>query len=402
MTHPIIVYALVGGTILAVPAVFADGLSAAPASAVAATHTSAAAACPDKVAPAKYPNGVVVTPGTLEMGKMMDVEARKIKFELTNSNTMTVKVLRVRAGCSCTKVTDFPKDPILPGGKVTVTLEVLGDKLPRGEFKRTAMVEFEGLTPSTVPLKYTGAKTQPIMITPRPSVKLGKLADLAATWTRTFEIIGNLDDGETLTLGVPVCFAPLKAELKVLKPSHYQLTVTQTGTRHWGAFTDRVYVPVTIPVRHSPILLIFSGSVGEHLVARPVLFWFPLTMAGKTAPDVRRTVKISQGAKAVRVVKAEEVKAKLPLGIKLAGVTQEGPCAVVELEFAPEFFATERRERLSFSTPVGQTNALVAVGGEKPMAMQQAVDESVVPVDAVDKPAPGDAPEGDGNGASAK
>lgn len=401
MTHSTLC-ALLGGALLAIPAVFAADLPVASAPAVAVTHSCAAAACPDKAAPFKSPNGMVVAPGLFDMGRMMDVEARKIKFELTNANTMAVKVLRVRAGCSCTKVTDFPKEAIPPGGKVTVTLEVLGDKLPRGEFQRTAMVEFEGLTPPTVPLKYTGAKTQPIMITPRPAVKLGKLADPATVWTRTFEITGNLENDQQLTLGVPVCAPPLKAELKALKPSHYQLTVTQTGTRGWGTFRDRVRVPVTVPAGYDSIQFTFSGQVGERLSVKPMLVWFPAATADKPAVTVRRSFKISQGAKAVRMVKADAVKAKLPSGIKLVGVTQDGPRAVVELEFAPEFFAAERREKLSFSTSVGQTAVMVAVGGEKPMAMRQRAGENeVAPVEAVDENASGDAPEANDNGAPA-
>ena len=76
----------------------------------------------------------------------------------------------MRAGCSCTKVTRLFQGTDPPGrqSEVVVTLEVLAEKLPRGQFQRTAMVEFEGLTPPTVPLKYTGAKTQPIMIFPPP------------------------------------------------------------------------------------------------------------------------------------------------------------------------------------------------------------------------------------------
>lgn len=391
--------AFLSGALLAAPvavAVAAD-LPAVPAPVVAATHSCAAAACPDKAAPFKSPNGMVVAPGLFDMGKMMDVEARKIQFALTNSNTMAVKVLRVRAGCSCTKVTDFPQAPIPPGGKVTVTLEVLGDKLPRGEFQRTAMVEFEGLTPPTVPLKYTGAKTQPIMVKPRPAVKIGKLAEPATMWTRTFEIMGNLENDLPLTLGVPLCAPPLKAELKAIKPSHYQLTVTQTGTRVWGTFRDRIRVPVTVPAGHDPILFTFSGQVGERLLTRPMLFYFPLATAGKPAAAMRRTIKISQGAKATRVVKAEDVKAKLPPGVKVVGVTQAGPRAAVELEFAPEFFSKERRENLFFSSPVGRAAAVVAVGGERPMSMRQSGDEAVAPAAAADD----DAPAGDDKAAPA-
>jgi hypothetical protein len=257
------------------------------------------------------------------------------------------------------------------------------------------------LTPPTVPLKYTGAKTQPITIKPRPSVKIGKLADPATTWTRTFEITGNLDKDLQLTLGVPVCTPPLKAELKALKPSHYQLTVTQTGTRGWGTFRDRVRVPVITPAGHDPLLFTFSGQVGERLSVRPVLFYFPVTLADKPAVMARRTIKISQGAKAVRVVKADEVKAKLPPGVKVAGVTQAGPRAAVELEFAPEFFAKERREKMFFSTPVGQAVAVVAVGGEKPMTMRQAMDEEVATIKTTDDAAYDDAPVEDDNGAPA-
>ncbi|MEI8079467.1 MAG: DUF1573 domain-containing protein [bacterium] len=393
MTHPIIIYALVGGALLAAPAVLAADRPVAPATVVTTKKACAVAACPDQAVPFKAPNGIVVTPGLLNMGRMMDFEARKIQFELTNANTMAVKVLRVRAGCSCTKVTDFPKAPIPPGGKVTVTLEVLSDKLPRGEFQRTAMVEFEGLTPSTVPLKYLGSKTQRIMIMPNPTVRLGKLKEPAATWTSTFEIVGNLEDGKSLVLGVPVCSAPLKAEIKTIKTSHYRLTVTQTGARGWGSFKDRIRVPVTAPGGSAPLLFTFSGRVGELLQVRPLMMWFPLVTVAEKPATVRRTIKISQGAKPTQVVKATDVKVTLPPDVKVLEVTQAGSRATVELEFAPTFFAKERIEKVVVSTPVGQASFAVVVGGEKPLFKQPYSDELVTPVETADETPVGAVPE---------
>ncbi|MFA5205605.1 MAG: DUF1573 domain-containing protein [Lentisphaeria bacterium] len=362
-----------------------------------AADAATPAATPAAAAVFKAPNGIVVSPATIDLGRMMDAEARKIQFELTNTNTMAVKVLRIRAGCSCTNVTDFSAEPVLPGGKMAVTLEVLGDKLPKGEFKRTALVEFEGLVPATVPLKYVGAKNQPITIIPRSSVRLGKLTDPAATWTRRFEIIGDLDKGQVLTLGTPIFPALLKAELKAIKPSHYQLTVTQTGTRAWGAFKDRIQVPVTAPPGYAAISFSFSGQVGERLLAKPVMVWFPEATATKpVSAAVRRTFKVSQGAKPTRPVKAEELKVELPTGVKMVAVNQAGLRAVIELEFAPEFFSKERREKLLFSTAMGRAMAVAAVGGESPMSLQQAASEEIRSSYAVEEKAADDEPAEDG------
>ena len=111
---------------------------------------------------------------------------------------------------------------------------------------------------------------------------------------------------------------------------------------------------------------------------------------------MRRTIKVSQGAKAPQLVKAADVKVTLPPGVKMVGVTQAGPRAAVELEFAPAFFAKERIERVFVSTPVGKMSLAVVVGGEKPFSTQPSSDELVTPVDTSDEAAAGAVPEGEG------
>jgi hypothetical protein len=89
---------------------------------------------------------------TVNLGKIPQNTPAVVEFELTNSGKSPLVITNVTAGCSCT-VTDYPREPIMPGksGKVKATYNAAA----LGPFTKSVTVT-ANTQPETTILTFSG------------------------------------------------------------------------------------------------------------------------------------------------------------------------------------------------------------------------------------------------------
>ncbi len=236
--------------------------------------------------------GVAVEPaGLLQLGTVRAWEDAPVLFRIVNRTDKPVRIVQVRAGCSCTIAEPPPKEPMQPGKSVPLRLRVVAGKLCEGTFERTAFVELEGAPVRLLTVRYAGTVAEAIAVTPSRNIRLGLIAEPDEPWERTFEITGALPDVKRVVLGKPEADGGLLVSLAETARAKYVLTVKPTLPQARGRFLAHVRIPVVKPEKHPPLELTLTGQVGRILELSPGLLVIPRTQA-KGAGPVCRDVRV--------------------------------------------------------------------------------------------------------------
>lgn len=89
-------------------------------------HSAAAAAAQAPAADATQPTALAFDPPSVEFGAMYVGKTRHAKVKVTNSSADPVTISNAIPGCSCTKVSEVPKEPLAPGASVTIEVSLDG------------------------------------------------------------------------------------------------------------------------------------------------------------------------------------------------------------------------------------------------------------------------------------
>ncbi len=237
--------------------------------------------------------GVVVEPaGVLQLGTIRAWEDAPVLFRVVNRTDRPVRIVQVRAGCSCTIAEPPPKEPIQPGKSVPLRLRVVAGKLCEGAFERTVFVELEAAPVRLLTVRYAGTVVEALSVTPSRNVRLGLIAKPDEPWERTFEITGALPNVKGVVLGKPEADGGLLVSLVETARAKYMITVKPTLPQARGRFAAHVRIPVVKPAKHPPLELTLTGQVGKILELSPGLLVIPRTQTKDTGP-VCRDVRVA-------------------------------------------------------------------------------------------------------------
>lgn len=124
-----------------------------PAAAPAAPtpNTAAAQAASGHVAPPQTggvdpapPTVLVFDPPSVEFGAMYVGKTRHATVRVTNSSDVPVLISRTIPGCSCTKATDPPKEPLAPGASFTIDVSLDGGDFGGAKLRKVVNFLIEG------------------------------------------------------------------------------------------------------------------------------------------------------------------------------------------------------------------------------------------------------------------
>lgn len=162
---------------------------------------------------------------THDFGEFWAGPKMKHTFEIKNTGTEVLKILKVKPACGCTLAGAFTKE-IAPGETGQIPLSLTTKNLGRSKKKFTKRVTVTTNDPNseTAVLNLTGLARQPVDVTP-PSVQFGSVK-YNAELTRTVQITNNLADPLTLEL-LQTQSGKFKAELVEIEPGKkFELIVT--------------------------------------------------------------------------------------------------------------------------------------------------------------------------------
>jgi Protein of unknown function (DUF1573) len=92
-----------------------------------------------------------------DIGTLPQLQGRKIPFEIRNTSSRPLKLLRSRPDCDCTVINELPETPIPPGGSTVVIVEFNG-RGPEGLLRKGVTIFTDG-EPAEIRLVIIGMLT---------------------------------------------------------------------------------------------------------------------------------------------------------------------------------------------------------------------------------------------------
>lgn len=271
----------------------------------------------------------------------------RLTFTLVNDGPGAVTIQQVRAGCSCSAVSGYAREPVPAGGRTTVVIELDAGKLPDGRFERGATVVF---APPQVPvtLRFAGEVRRPFAVAPRHEQYLGILRSRDVPWRAVFDLEARPIGGVPAQPGVPVTAAGgvTARLLPAGKAGLYRLEVTGAPPLPLGPFNVEVRLPVAVPAGLPEERLTVRGRVGPELFGQPPV----LTLPAGVAAAMTRPVALSFRDTAEQDVKVDELQFKTPPGVQAAARPAEHG-VTVELTFSPAALKTPALGQIEVATP---------------------------------------------------
>ena len=286
--------------------------------------------------------------GIMQVGALQPTGTpARLTFTLVNDGPAPVTIRQVRAGCSCSVVSGYAREPVPVGGRGVVMLELDLRKLPDGRFERGATVVFAP-PQAPVTLRFAGEVRRPFIVAPRREQYLGILRSRAVPWRAEFGLEARKIGGVLAQPGAPMIAAPgVTARLVPAgKAGFYRLEVTGTPPLPLGPFSVEVRLPVAAPAGLMAERVTVRGRVGPELFALPPVLNLP---AGSAVP-VTRPVELAFRDTAEQDVKMEELQFKTPPGVH-AAARPAARGAVVDLTFSPTALKTPALGQVEVSTP---------------------------------------------------
>jgi hypothetical protein len=304
---------------------------------------------PDVAAKSAVADTVRVEPaGILQMGVLQPTGTpNRLTFTLVNDGPAPITIQQVRAGCSCSAVAGYAREPVPAGGRTTVVIELDAGKLPDGRFERGATVVFAP-PQAPVTLRFAGEVRRPFAVAPRHDQYVGILRSRDVPWRAEFEIEARPIGGVPAQPGVPVTTAPgvTARLLPAGKAGLYRLEVTGAPPLPLGPFNVEVRLPVAVPAGLPEERLTVRGRVGPELFGLPPVLTLP---TGSAAP-VTRPVELSFRDTAEQDVTVEELRFTTPPGVQ-AVVRPAEHGAIVDLTFSPAALKTPALGQIEVATP---------------------------------------------------
>ena len=286
--------------------------------------------------------------GILQLGTLQPASApRRLTFTLLNDGPGMVTIRQVRAGCSCSAVSGYAREPVPAGGRTVVTLELDAGKLQDGRFERGATVVFAP-PGAPVTLRFAGEVWRPFAVAPRRDLYLGMLRSRETPWRAVFDLEARPVNGVLARPGTPVTAGP--GVTARLLPSGrdglYRLEVTGTPPLPLGPFLAEVRLPLAAPAGLMEERVTVRGRIGPELFGLPPV----LTLPAGSAVAVTRPVAVSFRDTAEQDVKVEELRFTTPPGVRATARPAEHG-AIVDLTFSPAVLQTPALGQVEVATP---------------------------------------------------
>ena len=354
-------------------------------------------------APAAGPALVLTDPASpLDLGEVLEAEVvREVRLQVLNHSDKPIRVIRVRSTCPCTVTKEVSAEPIPAGGATAVGFQLLVDRLHDGEFRRFVLIELGDAPQPLLKFEFHGIKVPAVLITPERSLGLPAGLNPNAKWTQTFQIAANAKD-QALRLGPPVTSPKLKAELKEVSPSHYEVNVESVPALFRGRIAEQIEIPVLEPAKHAPLVLRVHGQVGSALTVVPRLLVLPPRPTGAGEPVTAKVTVYSPMPKPAPrgvarrgrlPVDLKELTIHAPDGVVATPSLSDGH-SVISFTFPATVLGKLTRGQIDLETTSGAAGTITFFVGEAPAADAdtdagegQQEDETPVRIPAADLPA---------------